>query len=391
YDPAGNSASLFLDGDTVFINAGSNIDGLFYANPDWLEDSFDPAGSIANVTGSSRGDTILGNEQANFLQGGAGDDILIGFAGADTLAGGEGSDMAVYRSAPAGVTVDLATGTASDGYGSVDLLTTIEGVADSSHNDTLTGDSSDNWFGLSGGNDTVSGDEGNDSFYFSNSLDSADTVDGGLGSDRLEYTDANGADNELDHVTGVEEIGLGDADTSVTTTDSLVAPSATLDVDGSNLTGNNSLYWDGSAETDGSFNIIGGQGEDTLIGGSGDDNLRGGSGHDTLTGGSGSDTFLYESSADFSDTITDFSNSDQDDIFSFNSNEFDSSAGFYSNEFYAGYDGANAALGNNDPWFVYDSTMDQLWYDSNGDASGGHELVAQLNDVVLTATDISFY
>ncbi len=388
YDPASNTASLFLEGDSVFSNPGSNINGLVYTEADWLADSFDPNGSIANVTGSSRNDEILGNNSDNNLQGGDGDDVLAGFGGNDTLAGGPGSDTVVYRLAPAGVIVDLAGGIAADGYGDVDLLSNIENIVDSDNNDTLTGDGADNRFNLFGGNDEVNGGDGDDTFCFSDSLTVADTVNGGLGTDRLEYTDANNGDDELNWVSGIEQIRLGDAPTSVTPPDSLVAGNASLDVDGSNLTGNNSLHWDGSAETDGSFNIIGGNGDDTIIGGAGNDTLQGGDGNDILTGGGGSDTFIYQGSSDLGDTITDFSNTGQDDIFSFSSNEFDPAADFLS-DVINGYDGANAGLGDNDPTFVYDSALDQLWYDSNGDTAGGHELVAQLNAVDLTAADIS--
>jgi Ca2+-binding RTX toxin-like protein len=62
--------------------------------------------SIENVTGGSGNDTIIGNEAANRLDGGAGRDIIragngndtiIGGTGNDTLTGGSGSDAFIFR------------------------------------------------------------------------------------------------------------------------------------------------------------------------------------------------------------------------------------------------------------------------------------------------------
>ncbi len=55
----------------------------------------------------------------------------------------------------------------------------------------------------------------------------------------------------------------------LTTNDGNVAAGATLNVDASALTGTNFLVFNGSAESDGGFNIIGGAGNDVLTGGNG--------------------------------------------------------------------------------------------------------------------------
>ena len=52
--------------------------------------------------------------------------------------------------------------------------------------------------------------------------------------------------------------------------------------------------------------IFGGDDNDNIEGGEGADTLSGGSGADTLSGGSGADTFVYATSTDGTDTITDF-------------------------------------------------------------------------------------
>ena len=53
--------------------------------------------------------------------------------------------------------------------------------------------------------------------------------------------------------------------------------------------------------------LIGTAGRDVLLGTAGDDVITGGEGGDTLTGGAGRDVFLYQSTRDAGDTITDFS------------------------------------------------------------------------------------
>ena len=97
--------------------------------------------SIENVIGSAYADTLTGDTNDNVLEGGA---------GADSLSGGAGSDTASYEGDGAGVTVNLSTGSATDGNGDTDTLTGIENVIGSAFNDTLTGTTGDNT--LSGGN-----------------------------------------------------------------------------------------------------------------------------------------------------------------------------------------------------------------------------------------------
>ncbi len=48
--------------------------------------------SIENLTGSSHGDGLFGDDNANVLNGGGGNDLLLGFGGNDTLTGGMGTD-----------------------------------------------------------------------------------------------------------------------------------------------------------------------------------------------------------------------------------------------------------------------------------------------------------
>ena len=121
--------------------------------------------NINGVLGSNYADTIKGSNSTvlvEFFEGGAGN---------DTLDGGPGLDIAGYQGSSASVTVNLNTGSASDGYGGTDKLINIEGIDGSNNSDTLTGDAAANFIFGNYGNDTLTGNEGND------------TLDGGPGDD----------------------------------------------------------------------------------------------------------------------------------------------------------------------------------------------------------------
>ena len=68
------------------------------------------------------------------------------------------------------------------------------------------------------------------------------------------------------------------AGNTITTVDATIGSGKTLTIDGSGLTGSNSLTFRGMAETNGSFIIKGGAGADTIVGGNGADTLTGGGG-----------------------------------------------------------------------------------------------------------------
>ena len=100
---------------------------------------FDRLVNIENVIGSKFADTLIGNTGVNVLSGAAGDDTLAGGGGKDTLDGGAGLDMAAYYGSATGVNVSLG-----DAASHEETFISIEGLAGSGHNDTLTGDAGDN-------------------------------------------------------------------------------------------------------------------------------------------------------------------------------------------------------------------------------------------------------
>jgi len=98
--------------------------------------------------------------------------VLRGGAGADELIGGTGSDTASYYGATTAVTVNLQTGTGSDG----DTLSGVENVNGGKGGDSLTGNAGANALAGYEGNDTLRGGAG------------LDFLAGGTGADRFVYT-----------------------------------------------------------------------------------------------------------------------------------------------------------------------------------------------------------
>jgi Ca2+-binding RTX toxin-like protein len=196
-------------------------------------------------------------------------------------------------------------------------------ITGGSANDTLIGGSGNDTITAGTGNDNLSGGDDADSFVLASNLTSADTIsggDGGTNADTLTFTDANGAADDLNNVTGIETITLGNTTTNVVVTavDALVASGATLTVNGSSLS-SGTMTWNGAAETNGKFSIMGGGAADTIIGGAGNDTIDGvvgadsitaGTGNDSLLGGAGNDTFILGAHLTSADTISGEGHSD---------------------------------------------------------------------------------
>lgn len=111
----------------------------------------------------------LGIADHSSIYGGAGNDTitastgnLIGEAGNDTLTGTGAYVGAAYWLSPAGIKVNLVTGIAQDGYGTVDKLVGIRQIQDSNFSDEIIGSAASEEFWLSRGNDTVIGGGGSD-------------------------------------------------------------------------------------------------------------------------------------------------------------------------------------------------------------------------------------
>lgn len=227
---------------------------------------------IEQASGTTLGDTLIGNSGDNWLwdgsdgvagggtgddtmTGGGGNDLLETGGGNDTLDGGTGTDTLSFMGghveiSAAGVTYSLALqGAAQDTEQGMMNTSGFENVSGSLFDDVLTGNSGANILLGDFGNDTISGGDGADTLY-------------GDGRIWIDGSDSAGGSGPITL--------FGEAD-------------------------------DGSGPA---------AGNDTLIGGRGNDTLYGGRGDDVMTGNQNDDRFVIESNSGH-DRITDFGNTDK--------------------------------------------------------------------------------
>lgn len=226
------------------------------------------------------GQTISGTSGTDNQVGAGGNDTLMGSAGADTLDGQGGEDIVDYSGSNAAITISLSSATASGGHAEGDMLTGIESIIGTIHNDDITGSSANETLQGGAGNDTINGQSGDD------------TISGGLGDDRLRGDVGNDTilgDGGADHIAG------GSGDDSITGGDG----ADTIFAEGDNDTIYSGLHDDfvlgGIGDDfisgeDGADRLTGGQNDDTIYGGAGDDLLIGHIGNDLIYGGTGADT-----------------------------------------------------------------------------------------------------
>ncbi|MEM9682587.1 MAG: cadherin domain-containing protein, partial [Pseudomonadota bacterium] len=169
-------------------------------------------GGNDTLLGGAGNDQLDGGDGDDTLSGGEGDDVLIGGVGADDLDGGVGLDTISYSGSSAGVSVNLAAGTASGGDAAGDTFSGIENITGSDHNDVLTGDAGDNVLTGGQGDDTAFGGAGDDTYVFGDG-DGSDSFDGGGGSwtDTVQLSGKDGLDAYNGWtVTGVTITSSGD-------------------------------------------------------------------------------------------------------------------------------------------------------------------------------------
>lgn len=256
---AGARVSLDLVSGFAVLGSGGETDTLL---------------GLEHVVGSVFNDTILGNAEANRLDGRPGADLIVGREGADTLIGGSEND-----------TLDGETG--------ADSL-----LGEAGRDVLLGGDNADT---LDGGddNDQLSGGAGNDSMRGGSGDDlligdaGDDTLDGGTGAfDTADYSTETGPIRKFFGL-GVEALSGFDELIGI----ERIIGSAFNDTIGGS-TGNDIL--EGGEGVD---SMGGGDGADTLRGGGGDDRLFADLGNDLIDGGLGFNTVLYDSFGDGSVSV----------------------------------------------------------------------------------------
>jgi Ca2+-binding RTX toxin-like protein len=248
-----------------------------------------------NGTGNSLNNKIIGNSGINALCGKAGNDTLIGADGNDVyiidadvdlgldiitestiVTGGidtidlRTSAMATKLDLTALITQTIATGVQLAAIGAQG----IENVYGGSGNDTIIGNAANNVFIGGAGSDSITGGLGNELYIIDADVD--------LGTDTLIELVAGGIDSLDFRSTTTKAITLNlDLVTNqlVATGVNLMMPSGQIE------------YAYGGSLND---NLIGNSLNNYFIGGAGNDTLKGGIGSDYLTGGIGNDTFCFQ-------------------------------------------------------------------------------------------------
>lgn len=291
-------------GVTVNFKTGMALDG---------EGGTDTLKDIEMAYGTQFNDTFIGGFRLNNSF-----ESFRGLAGVDSYDGGSGFDRVDYAKdyttgnangslGTRGIVADLAAGTATDGWGNLETLTSIEGIRASVRHDDLRGNNKSNKFEPLSGADYIDGRGGVDEVSYE--------------SDHF-YTDRNGG------ITGIEaDLAKGEIiDTSSYYVDILRSienvRGSIFDDDIRGDAKANKLMGDRGDDfirgRGGNDDLQGDAGQDILIGGAGNDKLNGGSGNDSLRGGKGADTFVFEQGGDI-DRVRDFTDgSDMIDLQDFN-------------------------------------------------------------------------
>jgi len=321
-------------------------------------DSISPAGASPGVTGGpvtsgpdsivglGGNDTLDGGSGDDTLDGGDGDDMLVGGAGNDSLVGGTGADAADYGLSPGGVVADLSTGTATDGFGTSDVLVGIERIWGSQGADSLTGATiaaANGYYGLfgGGGNDTINGlgllwnnaDHYGENGVVRINLSTGALIMGGMLVAASSGLDATGGVNTFQNVVAASGSNIGnDIIQGGDAAEWLIGNGGNDSIDGGagNDTisggfgddvlaggeGNDSAFGDAGEDTlsgdNGNDSLYGQDGNDSLIGGDGADFLDGGTGRDTLRGGTGNDTLSVGAASESNEYL--FGEADNDEL-----------------------------------------------------------------------------
>jgi len=266
-----------------YMNFGETDDyitGVFVPTGAYGEGALIEWGDVIDAEVIGADEDIWGTAGNDVLSGGYGDDYFYSSEGNDTYKGGVGYDQVNFANDPAGVIVNLAKGTGTDGWGDTDKFVSIEMLRGSLYADKFIG---------AKGSQIMRGLAGDD------------YMDGGKGVDSVRYDRDNrygGTDGVTVNLSqGFAIDGFGDRDT-LKNFENVRGSDYADKITGS---GGKNVLQGG----DGNDVLKGLGGNDTLEGGDGDDKLDGGNGNDTLIGGAGFDRFIFSGKFG-NDVITDF-------------------------------------------------------------------------------------
>jgi Ca2+-binding RTX toxin-like protein len=303
--------------DTAVTRVGTALSNTI--NGGRGNDSLSGLGGRDTLIGWEGSDLIRGGSGADVIRGGTGNDVIDGGTGADKMNGESGIDTLSYLYSIGGVTINLATNTASGGDAAGDTFSKVENIIGSELADTLAGNSVANQIEGSGGADTLDGAGGRDTLSYALSgtgvvVDLATSVASGgdangdaisnfeniLGSASSDSLTGDGNDNRIEGGRGADTLtGAGGADTlsyfssqAGVTVNLLTGDVSGGDAQGDIISGFENIQ--GSALAD---RLKGTSLANGISGLAGDDLIEGGGAGDKLAGGEGVDTLSYRTSS----------------------------------------------------------------------------------------------
>jgi hypothetical protein len=397
----------------------------------------------ATTFGQAGALNIGSNGVINEFEGEGGNDIIIG----------NGSTRISYTHALAGVTVDIAAGTAQGtAAGDVasvgfDMFSGVNSLTGSTFDDALYGSNSAQFETFQGfdGNDVIDGRGGFDRAAYTNTVDGLATsagisvnlaagavtgidaaasltfgsdtlrsIEGVRGSEGDDLFDAtgygfagalnigsNGTLNEFEGMAGDDTV-IGNGNTRISY--SLATAGVTVNLSTDSATGDASVGDDtiigGVTRVRGSQfddHITGNAANNNLEGQGGDDTLIGGGGNDILIGGAGADLFTYTATNEGVDQITDFSgHGGGGDLFRFDHlafgnglAELGADTGVLDAARFVA-DGTGPTTADQVFWF--NTTDSRLYFDADGSGAGAAVAIVQLNNgFVPNNTDLILF
>ena len=295
-----NLKTLITDGgDSIsrIIN-GTEEDDIIYGGNEESEvtssDSSDEC-DTETQTVTTAGDIIYAGAGDDEVYAGLGNDTISGEEGADLIDGGDGIDTIRYEDSSEGIEINLDSAEASGGDAEGDIISNVERIEASSHDDTLVGDSGNNYLLGEDGNDIIDARGGNN---YLNGGSGDDIINGAGGRDHI--VGGSGADT-LDGGDGFDTLGYEDSDAAVSvnlSTNEVSGGYADGDVIQNFERVDGSSFDDSLTGDEGNNYLIGNAGDDIINGGDGDDYIEGGSGNDTIFGGDGRDTIASQCGID---------------------------------------------------------------------------------------------
>ena len=209
---AGNDTIDAGDGtnDTVFytqtgalpinavVSASGGSAGINTATVFSTSEDVDSVRGFENLWGSGSNDVITVNSAANQNY----NLYLFGYTGNDTIIDNSGGVFASYSvvspSLTSGISVNLITGVATDGFGGTDSLVGVTAINATSFDDTILGGSGNDRFRGLQGNDLMNGGNGSDAvdYNYTNQPVSVDLVSGR----------ANDGSNGTDTLISIEQV-----------------------------------------------------------------------------------------------------------------------------------------------------------------------------------------